>query len=433
MSGSDLIYLPYSRDRIPGPRMLKCRECSADIKLVTHAQAVDVVCPSCNCVLEIMPGLVRVKYRLAKRKITPYIPVGTKGTIEGIKYEAVGYLVMREHGTEYFWREYVLFNPLHGYAWLSEFNGHWNYFTQLTYDLPKDIIPYTRIFNYDDLEYHLYHRYKPELHHAAGEFCWPIHSEGKRPVISEYISPPHILTREENTSEHVWMEGKYMEPESVRKAFSIAAHVPHREGIGSNQPLKMSIDFEALRKVSVLVAMFLFLLQCAFIGLSESNTVLYEKFSIDDSTKVIVTRPFNLTGGLKSLEFNLQCPVSNTWFEAGITMVNDKTGEEFSFDHGVEYYSGYDGEHWTEGSQSSTKLLRSVPDGTYHLNIMPVKSGPSSPNSFTLGVVRDVPVWSNFFIAFALIAIFPVIQWFRTRNYESNRWMNSNFSPYDED
>lgn len=433
MSGSDLIYLPYSKDRLPGPRMLKCKECSGDIKLVTHAQAVHAVCPSCNCLLEIMPGLVRVTYRLAKRKFTPYIPLGTKGTIEGIKYETVGYLVMREFNSEYYWREYVLFNPIHGYAWLSEFNGHWNYFTQLTYDLPKDVTPYTRIFYHEDREYHLYHRYKPELHHAAGEFCWPIHSDGKRASISEYISPPFILTREETTSEHVWMEGKYMEPEEVRKAFSIAAPAPHREGIGSNQPLKMSINFEVLRKVSVLTAMLLFLLQLLFVGLSETKTVFYKTFNIDDSTKVIVTKSFQLTGGLKSLEFNLQSPVSNSWFEAGITMVNDNTGEEFSFDHGVEYYSGYDGEHWTEGSQSTSKLLRSVPDGKYHLNIMPVKAGALSPNIFTLSIVRDVPVWSNFFIAFAIIAVFPLIQWFRTRNFESSRWMNSNFSPYDED
>jgi len=47
-------------------------------------------------------------------------------------------------------------------------------------------------------------------------------------------------------------------------------------------------------------------------------------------------------------------------------------------------------------------------------------------------VVKNVTLWSNFWIILLLLAIFPALQYYRERNFEKRRWMNSDYSPYEE-
>ena len=58
----------------------------------------------------------------------PLIPLGTRGTIRGTAYEAVGFQrrTIYVEGISYSWHEYVLFNPYKGFRYLTEYNGHWN-------------------------------------------------------------------------------------------------------------------------------------------------------------------------------------------------------------------------------------------------------------------------------------------------------------------
>jgi hypothetical protein len=84
-----------------------------------------------------------------------------------------------------------------------------------------------------------------------------------------------------------------------------------------------------------------------------------------------VTPSFQLSG-LANVEITLNAPVSNSWFEASIDLVNETTGDVRPFDIGVEYYFGYDSDgSWREGSQISSRVISAVPEGTYHLEIQP--------------------------------------------------------------
>ncbi len=40
----------------------------------------------------------------------------------------MGFVIKRDNAYNFQWREYLLFNPYKGYAFLSEYNGHWNFF-----------------------------------------------------------------------------------------------------------------------------------------------------------------------------------------------------------------------------------------------------------------------------------------------------------------
>jgi hypothetical protein len=152
-----------------------------------------------------------------------------------------------------------------------------------------------------------------------------------------------------------------------------------------------------------------------------------------NKTAGIVSPPFileNTLSGKSNLQVELIAPVHNSWMEADITLVNDNTGEEFHFEQGVEYYSGVeDGESWSEGQNYTDLTLSYIPEGKYHLNIFPA-TPDEGVGYFQLTLTQDVSMLSNFFIILLLALIFPVALWISVSSYEAQRWMNSDFSPY---
>jgi antitoxin component YwqK of YwqJK toxin-antitoxin module len=61
---------------------------------------------------------------------------------------------------------------------------------------------------------------------------------------------------------------------------------------------------------------------------------------------------------------------------------------------------------------------------------IPINSADTSSVTLNVTVKRDVTTWSNFLWALFLISFFPIIVLWRNRNFEMNRWSNSDFSPY---
>ena len=105
-------------------------------------------CPQCNGALELrapdqhdargVPVLRRAAGRAAraswpsfklleKPDHPPHIPLGAKGTLDGVEWICIGYLVRSctVEGTRYPWEEYLLYHPARGFTWLMESNGHW--------------------------------------------------------------------------------------------------------------------------------------------------------------------------------------------------------------------------------------------------------------------------------------------------------------------
>src|SRR5262249_62170888 len=96
--------------------------------------AVNVACPSCGSILDARDAGVAILQQFAKAvRFDPLIPLGPRGTIAGASYEVVGFQVrgIDVDGTEYRWREYLLFNPYQPFRYLTEFDGHWNAVTTL--------------------------------------------------------------------------------------------------------------------------------------------------------------------------------------------------------------------------------------------------------------------------------------------------------------
>lgn len=345
-------------------------------------------------------------------------------------YEVIGFIHWKEVGPDYYWNEYTLFNPVHGYAFLNEYNGHWN-FTVPTTLFPR-ISDKSMEFEFDSHYYHLFLKYRASPVFAIGEFAWSI--TDNRTVIEEFVAAPHLFVRQKKIDSISWFKGEYIAPEEIKAAFSLQSPMPEKIGIGATQPMSFSSDISTLKTFSILAVLFLTIFHFVISFNVKKETVFQNSYQLPATSEPtpIVTPPFTIKEGLfatSNIELYLYVPLNDDWFEAEVTLVNDQTGEEYGIEIGTEYYDGYDGgESWSEGSQTTTRFLSAIPGGKYHLNIFPSRGASSQEYHYSLKLTRDVAMWSNFFWMLLIIGLYPAIQWWRADNFEKQRWINSNYT-----
>lgn len=367
--------------------------------------------------------------------ITPAIPIGKKGRFDGVLYEVVGFIVKRE--TKYLtrWREYTLFNPIYGVAYLAEYAGHWNFIYPISINPMGHQVGNS--FMFEGSEYNLFQKYRTQIVYASGEFFFDIFKASDECYNYEYICPPYLLGYEVSKKSALWYKGEHLTRQEIAQAFSLQVdQLPEQSGVGSTQPaVNVRFSEKALINITLLLAALAIVLQLAFSGTSSEKTVFngefYKKDLPESGEKVLVTPSFEMTGGQQSVTLKIKAPVDNDWFYADMALINETTGDEFNFSKEVAYYHGYeDGSSWSEGSTIGEAFLSQIPEGIYHLVIYPEFSVATS---FTLWIVRDVSAPSNMFITIAIIAIFPAVFFIYKYNREKKRWSESDYSPYHDD
>ncbi len=398
-----------NRSQLPAPTRIACPKCKNSITLITYARAAFVGCSFCLRLFDARgKELSFLESFSADSKIAPVIPLGSKGKIKEVMYAVVGFASFKELNYAYYWREFVLFNPLHGYALLAEYDGHWNFF--------RFISDYTHgkghqgSFEYNEQKFNLYNQYRTELLYAEGEFFWDIRDQNS--TYSEYIAPPYIMTRILGSRELSWMLGEYTAPEKIKAAFHITQEMPVLSGVGASEPFGSGFSFDFFKNVA-LAALFLLLVLQAFLSLSCKEILVHtSQYNLPTYTVTNNLPPQpgptvtinNTLSGKANLEFRLQAPVNNNWLSVGVTLINTQSHQEYDFEMGVEYYSGYSGgENWSEGNQITAKMISALPAGTYQVLLQPYRESFSSINDFNLSIVQDVPIWSGRFVFFSVV------------------------------
>jgi hypothetical protein len=147
----------------------------------------------------------------------------------------------------------------------------------------------------------------------------------------------------------------------------------------------------------------------------------------------VVSAPFVVEGGQQAVEFVLNAPVDNNWLELQVDVVEAETQRAVaSFEQNIEHYHGYDTSDgsWNEGNQTQHVLVPGLPQGKYALVIETSADPAVQEMPYSVSVVRDVPIWSNFWIGVGLALVYPLYCWFRSFRFEVARWSNSDYSPY---
>ncbi|MEQ1645119.1 MAG: hypothetical protein ABL959_16840, partial [Pyrinomonadaceae bacterium] len=95
----------------------------------------------------------------------------------------------------------------------------------------------------------------------------------------------------------------------------------------------------------------------------------------------------------------------------------------------VEYYSGSDSDGaWTEGSKSTDATISSLPGGKYSLKVEGTWQNWQAQMPVSVKVEQGVNRGVNFFCAFIILLLIPIIGLIRKISFEGSRWKDSMFS-----
>ncbi|HEX8276215.1 MAG TPA: DUF4178 domain-containing protein [Longimicrobiaceae bacterium] len=434
----DNLWLTDLRDsparRVEGARALNCPNCGAGVEIRDPEHALNVVCGSCSSVLDARsPSLKVLQTFKAKQKVKPLIPLGAKGTWKGEEFRVLGFQqrTTRVEGTDYSWREYLLYSPGQGYRYLTEYDGHWNDVIVLK-KVPERVQEGGRpVARLHGETFKHFQEARAKTTYVLGEFPWEVRF-GDVAETSDFIAPPRMLSKETTGDEITWSLGEYTPGEKVWKAFGLQGKPPAPRGVYANQPSPHRGRAGAYWKAfGLLLLLWLVFLVARFgVGSQELFTQSYRYAPGVEDLTVATTPPFELTGRPSALGVEVRTDVSNSWVFFNYALINQQTGQAIEFGREVSFYYGRDqGEDWTEGDRNDEARVPSVPPGRYVLRIEP---DGLAPVSYTLKVTRDVPSIGFFFLALLVLLVPPVFALLGAGAFESSRWAESDYAPEDD-
>ena len=420
----------------PKVQGLNCPNCGAAIQLRSGELAQTVACSSCAAVLDAKDPNLRVLQEFQGRmRWTPLIPLGTRGTLKGDPYEVIGFQVrgITVDGTDYLWREYLLWNPYKGFRYLTEYDGHWNDVVVVKRTPEEKKIGGRPVVTYLGETFKHFQTAQATTRFVLGEFPWEVRL-GDKATTRDFVSPPHILSEEMTESETTWSLGTYVSPRYIWQAFALAGTPPVPRGVYANQPDPNTGNVGGLWKMYFVFAAIVITLLVVRQITARRDRVFSHDYRIEshnpDST-AFVTPVFTLNGRTSNVRLSIDTDLSNNWAYFNLALINDENGTAYDFGREVSYYYGHDSDgSWREGSTVDRVTLPSIPSGRYYLRVQPeIGNDNQFPLNFVLLVQRDVPSVTFFLGALILLAVPPVLAAFRLQAFESLRWRESDYAP----
>ena len=413
-----------------------CPHCAAP--LTVHSGAIESIgCASCGSIIGIENENVKLLAGTAQQmNIVPWLPLGSKGVLHEIEWEAIGFLrrSTRSEGVDYAWSEYLLFNAEGGFAWLTEYQGHWNFARTLSN--PPSVSRGQASFRRKRDLFKLFSSGQAEVTYVVGEFYWRV-AVGESCLVEDYICPPLMLSREVTDKEVTWSESEYLEPDALCAAFGIGAPPPKRIGVFANQPNPLIERHRSVWHLFWPLVLVATCVQLFFVFFLSSQVVLKQPVVLSaDSDEALTTKEFVLPEPVRSLRVKHSTDVDNNWVGLSTTLVEKSTGEAYQGAQEISYYSGSEGgESWSEGSRDDAIAFPNVPAGTYYLAVEYELGGDRNVNPRvvdTIEVIRNPVPWSNYLLVMLFLLAFPLFSRWRCNAFEAERWSESDLGGGDD-
>jgi Zn-finger nucleic acid-binding protein len=415
---------------------LNCPNCGGGLELRAPDQSERVVCPSCRSLLDARDGNLRFLQVLTMSDAQPAIPLGIKGRLANCEWTVIGFVerFVTEEGVNYFWDEYLLYEPREGFRWLVQSNGHWSFVEPVPVG---EIECHARTATYDGRKFKLFQRGEATVSCVLGELYWRV-TLGEKALTADFIAPPFMLSRERSVSEASeevnWSLGRYLTPAEVKQAFGVA-RLPAPQGVGPIQPFPLDT-----RIYHVWGQLMLVLLVLAFVIYTYNGMFRYRKLFERDFTLAATSpdngqvffnessQPLRLSGW-GNIEIDASAPVNNSWIAIEGDLIDEETGLVQPFLIPIEYYHGVEGgESWSEGSQHGTAMLSRLPEGAYSLRLEVVgEAGKNAGLIVRVKAYQGVMRWLHFFAAAFLISLPALVVGIYHLSFEQQRWKDSEF------
>jgi hypothetical protein len=412
---------------------LPCPNCGGVVTTRATGVTLSLVCGHCGTLIDTTAAgdraVIGQKIKAAEKLARPLLPLGKRGTLRGVEWEVIGALKRRDPYST--WSEFLLYNPWHGFLWLTEWQGHWN----LVRRVLESPISHGSTTRFQGTAYKLYSRENTSVTQVAGEFYWRVRI-GEKALVSDFVAPPRLLSAEvyEDLNETTWSEGEYVSAGEIAAAFGVKLPA-EPAGVFANQPNPWESRWPTLKKYALLAVLLLLGIQLFSLGGATRQVVLDQAFTFQrpaagSPAAPLVTPSFELKGRQSPARVSARAPVDNAWFGLDADLVDETTGRSYPAPVTVQYYHGYDDGPWTEGKQNAATDLPAVPPGRYHLAFTPEADAKIQSLPFQIRIERGGVFWSNFLFCLLAIAAWPVWAGFRHQAFEAKRWSQSDFSPY---
>jgi hypothetical protein len=420
---------PLVTPRVVKPKALFCPNCGGGVERRGFGHTLSIACPSCLTVLDVSTPLVSVLQQVeAQHHRNPIIPLGTRGTFQGIEWEAIGYQVRQiiVEGERYEWEEYLLFNPYQGFRYLTQYGGHWNWVAPSN----AQAVVQGKHAAYDGRWYRYFASAVATTTYVFGEFPWQV-KVGEQVRAVDFVVPPLVLSAEVTRDEITWSHGVYTPPAQVWQAFKLPGAPPRPSGVYLNQPSPYANKKSLWGPFLALAAMLV--VTMAFFGIvSQKDEVLSERHVFRAGAAgepSFVTPVFELNGRPAPLEIDINTDLSNGYAYFNFALINDETGEALDFGREISYYFGTDSDGaWSEGNSRDSILVPAVPPGRYYLRVEPEMDTINTlvgEMNYELRVRHDVPYYLWFLLAGGLLLIPPVVRTIGASSFEHQRWQES--------
>jgi hypothetical protein len=407
---------------------LSCTQCGGPLELKAPDQAKRIGCPWCGSLLDATKDFA-VLAALQKPAVVPDIPLGTQGTLSGVPWTVIGFMVrsVEVEGIRYGWHEYLLYEPRRGFRWLTNNNGHWSFVEPVHAGDVSDSV--AGGVSWQGERYKHFQSSLGRVDHVLGEFYWAV-SQGDTSHLRDYVSPPRFLSSETTAEETVWTVGTYLEPQEVWGAFGLEGHPPRPSGVAPNQPWPWKSQARAIYGMAAMVIglMFLGYIVLTFMG---GGQIHRQTFEIPDGVQpgapqaAVFSEPFEVKRS-GNLQITTKAPVNNSWLYLDGALIQEETGDFYAFDTEVSYYSGRDSDGaWTEGGTTSRRYLGGVSPGRYVLRLGPQWQSGRAPRNFEVTVRSRIPRFYQVFLAMLAVGLWPLIVAWKSFSFEVRRWSES--------
>lgn len=407
---------------------LSCPNCGGPLEIRAPDQTQRVACPYCGSLLDATKDLA-VLQAMSAVPVQPRIPLGTKGTLQGVEWTLIGFMErsVTVESVRYPWQEYLLYDPRHGFRWLVEAKGHWSFVEPVPAGDVKEWG--NNVCGYRNRSFKHFQGGLAYVDHVVGEFYWAV-ARGDQTQSNDFVSPPCMLSSELDASEVNWSFGTYTPPDEVWKAFRLVGGPPRPEGVAPHQPSPYAGRVGRVWSLAVLALGVAFLIYLLFLfgggRMVHHQSVAIPPTAVSGSPEAALFTDRFFLEGTGNLEVRVKAPVSNSWLYLDGALINEETSGVDEFDLEVSYYSGLDSDgSWSEGGQGARTYVAGVPPGRYVLRLAPQWEAGHPVSGYDLEVRSRVPRFYQVALAALALLFWPIVLTWRSFRFEMQRWSES--------
>jgi hypothetical protein len=416
-----------------------CPNCGGPLNLIAPDKAERVTCPNCSSLLDVNQG--NLKYLKAlDPSPSPHafvLPIGAEGTFNDVKFKVIGAVVrsVRIDGIEYFWHEYLLYEPIIGFRWLVHSDNHWNFVEPVN---PAEVAASGAAVAgatalYKGKSFKIFQDAPAVVRYVQGEFYWRV-NQGETVRATDYVAAPMMLSQEVSRNEINWSVGVYMTNAEIEKAFGVS-DLPKPWSVAPNQPFTGSFYYTwgALPLLALLVIAVFMIPLSGITSTPLSQQMTLPAMTTAAAPQVAFSQPFDIKAN-RNVRITANAQLSNSWADLDVDLINDQSQEVESVNIPIEYYSGTDSDGaWTEGGPTQDATMSSLPAGKYTLRIEGTWEKWQQPIPVNVKVEQSVNRGVNFFCALIVLILIPALGLIRKMSFESKRWSESMFGSTGEE